>query len=161
MFTWPLVVFLAAVAVVTGVGLDGKYPRPDADGAILLLADGDLDGDERVRMLRRLLEEVAQSREPAHLWAGLMATVALADRDGYAAVSARLGSPPRLPAVADRELLGLGDPLLGNLVLAMVAEVEGDRAEALRRWRQVAAQSRLTMHAFPAELAAAALRRLS
>jgi hypothetical protein len=66
-----------------------------------------------------------------------------------------------VPAAAARERLHLGDPMLGNVLAAFVAEVAGDRAEALRRWRQVAAQARLTAKPFPGELAAAGIARCS
>ncbi len=163
-FTLPLTGFLVAVTVIVGSGLRSMYPSPDVDGAILLLADGDLDGDERRRMLRITIEGALHSQSVAHRWAGLLAAVVLEDRAAYQALLAPLGTgpvPTVVPAESDRELLHLGDAMLGNLLLAMIAEAAGDRPGALHRWRQVAAQSRLTARSFAAELAAAGVRRQS
>lgn len=162
-FTWPLSLFLAGVAVALGYGFYHKYPRPDLEGAIWLLADGDLDGDERIRMLRRTLALAEGDDGVAHRWAGLLAAVALDDRAAFARFRDRLGpggSAPPLPPPAEREPLGLGDPALASVFTAMAAEAQGDRAEAGKRWLQVAAQARLTNHPFTAQLAAEALQRL-
>lgn len=174
--TRPLVLFLIGVATIVGFGLRSKYPTPDVDGAILLLADGDLDGKERRRMLQITLDGALESKSVTHSWAGLLAAVALEDRTSYATLLARLGGgpvPTAVPAEADRELLHLGDPLLGNLMQAMVAEaaaaselelVIGNparRKEGSKRiWRQVAVECRLCGRTFAAELAEAAARRL-
>ena len=160
--TPPLVLFLVVVALIVGFGLRSKYPTPDVDGAILLLADGDLDGDERRRMLQILRDRALESQSMAHAWAGMLAAVALEDRAGYATLLARLGNgpmPSAVPAEVDRELLHLGDPLLGNLVRAMIAEAAGDLKRSGPLWRQVAVQSKLYFRPFAAELAEAAAQR--
>ena len=87
--------------------------------------------------------------------------MALEDRTGYAALLARLGRgpmPTAVPAEADRELLHLGDPLLGNMMRAMIAEAAGDLERSGRIWRQVAVQCRRAP-SFAAELATAAVQR--
>jgi hypothetical protein len=159
---WPLALFLAAVGVVIGLSLRSRYPTPDLPGAILLLADGDLDGGERTRMLQRVLALTADATAVPDRWARLLAAIALADRSAVAATRSGLGGdPPTLvPAANERELLHLGDPMLGNVLAAAVAEVAGDRPLARAKWSQVAAQSRLTARPFAGELAAAALQRL-
>ncbi len=160
--TWPLGLFLLAVAAVVGYGFWHKYPRPDLDGGIWLLADGDLDGAERIRMLRRVLAQAEHAETAAHRWAGLMAAVALEDRAAFARFGERIGlggTAPELPLVAEREPIGLGDPVLASLFAAMVAEIE-HRPVAKAWWAQVAAQARLTCESFVAELAVAALQRL-
>jgi hypothetical protein len=160
--TWPLAAFLVAVALIVGFGLRSKYPTPDVDGAILMLADGDLDGTERQRMLHIALDGALASKSVAHAWAGMLAAVALEDRADYAILLARVGSgpvPTEVPAEADRELLNLGDPLLGNMMQAMIAEAKGDKARSGPIWRQVAVQCRLWARPFAAELAEAALKR--
>ncbi|HEU4418730.1 MAG TPA: hypothetical protein VFT55_07300 [Planctomycetota bacterium] len=160
--TPPLVLFLIGVATIVGAGLRSKYPTPDVDGSILLLADGDLDGKERRRMLQITLDGALESKSVTHSWAGLLAAVALEDRTGYATLLARLGGgpvPTAVPAEADRELLHLGDPLLGNLMQAMIAEAAGDKTRSQRIWRQVAVECRLCGRTFAAELAEAAAKR--
>ena len=160
--TWPLGLFLVAVALIVAFGLRSKYPTPGVDGAILLLADGDLDGKERQRMLQITLDGALESKSVAHVWAGMLAAVALEDRTTYAKLLARLGrgpTPTEVPAEADRELLHLGDPLLGNLMQAMIAEAAGDKQRSGRIWGQVAVQCRLYGRTFAAELAEAAAKR--
>ena len=160
--TWPLVLFLVAVALIVGFGLRSKYPTPGVDGAILMLADGDLDGLERGRMLRIALDGALASKSVAHAWAGMLAAVSLEDRTGYATLLARVGSgpvPTQVPAEADRELLHLGDPLLGNMMQAMIAEAGGDKSRAGSIWRQVVVQCRLWGRTLAAELAEAGVQR--
>ncbi|HEX6810118.1 MAG TPA: hypothetical protein VF384_00720 [Planctomycetota bacterium] len=155
-------VFLLAVLAIVGLGLRSKYPMPALDDAILELADGDLDGPERRRMLRITLDAAMTSESTTHAWAGMLAAIALEDRTGYAALLARLGGGPMptvVPPEPQRELLHLGDPLLGNLSNAMIAEAAGERALSGRIWRQVAAQCRLSPRPFAAELAHAGVQR--
>ena len=159
---WPLALFLAAVGLVVGLSLRSRYPTPDLPGAILLLADGDLDGSERTRMLQRVLTLTTDATAVPERWARLLAAIALADQAVVAATRSGLGGDPptMVPAANERELLHLGDPMLGNVLAAAVAEVDADRPLARRKWSQVAAQSRLTARPFAGELAAAALQRL-
>ncbi|MNC99086.1 hypothetical protein D3C83_172500 [compost metagenome] len=51
--------------------------------------------------------------------------------------------------------------MLANVLAAMVAEAAGDRKDALRRWRQVAAQCHFMVKPLAAELAAAGIQRSS
>ena len=160
--TLPLVLFLIAVALIVGLGLRSKYPTPDVDGAILMLADGDLDRKERSRMLQIALDGALKSESVVHEWAGMLAAIALEDRASYTKLLARLGGgaiPAKVPEEAQRELLHLGDPLLGNLMQAMVAEARGDRPLSKQIWRQVAVECRFARKILAAELAEAAAGR--
>lgn len=162
LLTPALAAFLLLVAVALGVGLWPRLVRPDLDQTVLLLADGDLDGDERRQALRGLVDRAPEAAGRRQQWAVLLAAVALGDAAGYAAARAALGpahAPPPLPAPGERELLHLGCDLLRNVLAAFAAEADGDRVEARRRWTQVAAQSRLSARPFPGELAAEGLRR--
>lgn len=155
-------VFLAAVAVVVGMGLRQKYPSPDLAGTLVLLADGDLDHDERVRQLERAFAMASAMEGVRSQWVALLAAVGLRAADDVAKAIATLGGlpPKQAPAAADREFLHLGDPMLGNVASALLAETEGDRDRALRQWRQVEVQARMVGNAVAGELAAAAVARL-
>jgi hypothetical protein len=157
--TLPLVVFLGAVLMVLGYSLRAALVRPTAAEAIVQLADGDLDGEERQPLLRLLVEQGRASEAAAVRWAGAAAAVALGDRDGLGAVLAGGDVPKPLPAKDEREFLGLGDPLLGNLVAAWLAEGAGDRELAHVHWRRLSAQCRFVPRPLAEELAAAGLRR--
>lgn len=155
-------VFLALVAVAVVAGLRQKYPAPDFAGTVRLLADGDLDHDERERQLERV-SALASSLEGAEpRWVALLAAVALRAAGRSAEAVAALGGlpPKQAPALAEREFLHLGDPMLGNLAEALLAEVDGDRGRAGTKWRQVAVQARMVGNPVAAELAAAAVERL-
>ncbi|MCU0863762.1 MAG: hypothetical protein MUC36_08230 [Planctomycetes bacterium] len=157
--TGPLLLFLLAVGTAVGLAVRSRYPSPDLPGTVRLLADGDLDGAERARQLARVVALAAGAEATADRWAGLLAAIALGDREAHAKFRSDLGGDrPQLPEPAARELLHLGDPMLGNVLAAMVAEAT-DPALARQKWSQVAAQARLTAHAFARELAAAALPR--
>jgi hypothetical protein len=158
LFTVPAVAFLLLVAALVASGLWQRASAPDLTAACRLLADGDLDGDERKAMLRRIQVLAAGANDATAKWAAHLAAIALEDREAYAA---SVPGPGELPAAGDRELLHLGDPMLGNVLAAGVAEAAGDREEALRRWRWAEAQSRLASRYFPQELAAAAQLRLA
>lgn len=160
--TLPLAVFLVGVLLVLALGLRQSLVSPTAAQAIVLLADGDADGDERRRLLQLLVAQGRQSPAIAERWAGAVAAVALDDRDGWAALRAALGGADvlkPLPAKEEQEFLHLGDPLLGNLVAAWLAEAAGDRAGAHLHWRRLAAQCRFVPHPLAAELAAAGVLR--
>ena len=160
--TWPLAVFLLAVALLVGRGLWARDWSPDLPRAIELLADGDLDGAERIAMLARVVELARTSDGVRERWAGLLAAVALGDREGFAAARARLpGDAPAVPSAAERDWLDLGDPLLANVLAAFAAEAAGERSEAKLRWEQVAAQARLAARPFAGELARAGVQRVS
>lgn len=162
-WTWPLAVFLLGVAAILLFAARERFATPAMGEAILRLADGDADGEERNRLLRGVVAAALRSDDPRDRWAGLLAAVPLGDRASHTALQALPGPgqvPATLPQAGDLDLLHLGDPMLGNLLRAMIAEQEGDRQEALRRWRQVQAQSRLNGSPFAAELAAAAVQRL-
>ena len=159
---WLLWVFLAAVAAAVLAGLRQRFPTPDLDGAVRLLADGDLDGAERERMLRRLRDLGEGDARPFAGWAAGLAALSLGDQEGFRAAFQRVGGvpPTQEPGPGDVEFLHLGDPMLGNVRAALQAELGGDRDLARRRWRQVQVQARMTGHTLAAELAAAGLGRL-
>ena len=158
--TWPLALFLLAVAALIARGLWSREWSPDLPRAIELLADGDLDGAERTAMLARVVALARDSEDLRERWAGLLAAVALGDRDAFDAARARLpGAAPAVPDAAGREWLDLGDAMLGNVLAAFTAEAAADRGGANRRWHQVAAQARLSARPFPGELAAAGVER--
>jgi len=162
-FTWPLVTFLLAVATFDLVAWWRRSVLPGPAEAIELLADGDLDGDERRRVLRGLVDAGRGSTVVVEQWGALLAAIALDDRAAHEALRTALAGPgttAKLPPLADRELLHLGDPLLANVFAASVAEAEGNRAVAVLEWQQVATQCQLMHRPFAAELAADALRRL-
>lgn len=161
--TWPLALFLAAIVALDLGALWWRSRPPGPAAAITLLGDGDLDGDERECVLRALLEGGRNAAELAFRHGALLAAIALGDKAAYEAILSSLGgagSAMQLPAPAERELLHLGDPLLGVIFAGFVAEAGGDKAEALRRWGQADAQCRLRQPAFAADVVAAALRRL-
>ncbi|HEB54270.1 MAG TPA: hypothetical protein ENI87_13540 [bacterium] len=150
--TAPLLVCLLMVAAVVGCAVLTRHPTPPLGGAIEMLADGDLDHDERERMLQRTLELASEADTPRALWAGLLAAIALQDRERYAAFDARLDR--RVPLAPEQlRFLDLGDPLLANVLAAGMAQAAGDSDRAALRWRQVAAQARMTGNSFAAELA--------
>jgi hypothetical protein len=171
--TAPLLVFAGIVLGVVTIGLVTRHPRPGLDGAIELLADGDLDGDERRRMLARTLELARQAPQAAqsarHHFAGLMAAAALQDHEAFAALSERWAERWAEPAPTAQQMaaallpdewLALGDPLLANLKAATCAELAGDGDAAQREWRRVAAVARMTGNDFVSGLAEAAAQRL-
>jgi len=162
-WTRPLVVFVLAVVAILLSAAWQRYRTPGPDEAILLLADGDLDGEERTRMLRVLVAAAQRSEQPRDQWAGMLAAIPLGDRSGHAAVKALLGPgavPTILPKPMERELLHLGDPMLANLLQALLEEAAGQAGPALVRWQMVEAQARLTGSSFATELATAAMQRL-
>lgn len=161
--TLPLAVFLVVVALGVGFGLWHRYPRPDLAGGVVLLADGDLDGDERVRLLRRVLAQARTATRAGEQWAGYLAAIALADRPARQELLLALGGGPRpavVPEPGERTFLDLGDRMLGAVLAAGVAEVAGDVAVARRQWELVQSLARLTAHAYGSELALEALQRL-
>lgn len=150
--TKPLVAFLVLVAAVVVVSIVTRHPRVDLEGAIELLADGDLDHQERQRMLLQTMDLAQQATSLRQRWAGLLAAVALQDRQAFAVLEARLGVGAALPE-EEREWVALGDPLLANVLAAMCAQASENKTLARVKWAQVAAQARMTGHAFAAELA--------
>ncbi|MFY9345885.1 MAG: hypothetical protein WAT39_25560, partial [Planctomycetota bacterium] len=161
--TLPLLLFLSGALGLVVVGWWQRDPRPDLLGGVRLLADGDLDGAERTRMLRRVLAQAATAPTLAGRWAGWLAAIALADRDAYQERLRALGGgdrPSEVPAPAECLFLDLGDPLLAAVLAAVTAEVGGDLATARAQWTSVQMQARLTAHVFARELATAALHRL-
>lgn len=161
--TLPLAVFLVAVAVGVGSGLWHRYPRPDLAGGVELLADGDLDSDERLRVLGRVLTQARTATRVGERWAGYLAAIALGDREARQELLLALGGGPRpavVPEPGERTFLDLGDRMLGAVLAAGVAEVAGDVAVARRQWELVQSHARLTAHAYGSELAREALQRL-
>ncbi len=161
--TRPLTVFLVAVAVVLLVSLRDKFPRPPLAEAAVLLADGDLDGIERQRMLRITVDGALRSTDSTDLWVGMLAAVALDDADLFARLRSLLGSgelPDSAPPPTQRARLDLGDPVVANVAAAMLAELDGDLDTARTMWRRVNAQCRLSHRPVAASLVAQAHRRL-
>ena len=152
----------AALACMGGTALAG----PNANGSLIVaLADGDLDGDERGAMLRRVVQLGETSKDPRGKWAGLLAAVALEDEGACAAALRGLGgteevSPTVVPPEAARGFLDLADPMLGNLGRAWWAEAAGEPEQARVLWGQVAAEARLSAAPLASKLAGLALGRL-
>ncbi|MCB9884113.1 MAG: hypothetical protein H6838_01405 [Planctomycetes bacterium] len=162
--TRPLTVFLVAVAAVLLVSLRHKFPRPPLAEAANLLADGDMDGAERRRMLRITVDAALGSSDPTDLWVGMLAAVALDDAATFARLRGMLGDgelPDSAPPAAERARLDLGDPVVRNVAAAMLAEIDGDPAAARTLWKRVDAQCRLSRRPLAALLAAQAHLRLS
>lgn len=159
---WLLGIFLVVVAAAVGAGLWQRFPMPDLDGAVRMLADGDLDGAERARMLARLRDLGAGDSRPFAAWAAGLAALSLGDQAGFEGCFQRVGGvPPKEgPGAGEVEFLHLGDPMLGNVQSALQAERSGDRDEARRKWGQVQVQSQMTGHGAASEVAARALERL-
>ena len=161
LLTVPLVLFLVLVLALVSGAILTRHPSPNLDGSIQLLADGDLDFEERKRILLRLVDLAKEADAKRQLWAGLLAAVILQDRASFREMDARLGvGLARLLPEADLEWLMLGDVVVANVYLAMVAEASGDKQVARTKWGQVAAQARMTGYVFAGELAAAAKQRL-
>lgn len=150
-----LTTFLVVVAAVLLVASYYRYPRPDLDGCVRMLADGDLDFDERQRILRRAIGLAQADDRPRAAWIGALAAVALPDRDAYESFAPRLASA-EVPA--ESRWLDLGDPVVGNVLEALRHARAGQLEDARREWRQVAAETRLTGNRLAAELAARALQ---
>ena len=49
LLTVPLVLFLALVLALVSGAMFTRHPSPDLDGSMQLLADGDLDFEERMK----------------------------------------------------------------------------------------------------------------
>lgn len=157
----PLILFLALVLALVAGAVVTRHPNPDLDGSIELLADGDLDFEERQRILLRVVDLGKKAESKRQLWAGLLSAVILQDRASFKEFDAKLGAgTERILPAADLEWLSLGDVVVANLYRAMVAEASGDKQLARTKWSQVSAQSRMTGYVFAGELAAAAMQRL-
>lgn len=159
--TWPLAGFLGLVALVVGIAAWRTFRSPSPLQARLALADGDLDGDERRVALRVLVEAGAGATEPAAAWAAWLAAVALDDRAAFGALAGSAGGerPPGLPAAADRDGLGLGDPLVALLARAWIAEAESRQGDAARLWGEVQIGCELVDRPLLAELAGRGITR--
>lgn len=98
-FTWPLVLFLAAVLLIDVGALWRRSRLPAPADAIGLLGDGDLDGDERRPVLGVLRDAATTSPVLAEQWAGLLAAIVLEDRAVpiLSHRSARIAQPPESP----------------------------------------------------------------
>jgi hypothetical protein len=163
--TRPLVGFLVLVATVVGFALWQRYPTPDLEGGLQLLADGDLDGAERDRMLRRILQQSTAAATPTvrDLWAGLLVALALGNESAFGAMQARLGASPvplPVPEPTARTFLDLGDALVRAALFAWIAEAEAQPAVAKARWLSVRDQAVLSRRPLAHAVALAALQRL-
>ena len=152
-----LIGFLLLVVSVVGVSVAGRFQSPGIEGCIELLADGDLDLEERQRTLRRTASLGADSDARGQV-AGCLAALALQDRAAFADAVAALDAVAEL-APDELRWLDLGDPLLANVLRARRLEVE-DRAGAKLAWGQVAAQARMVGNRVAREQAVAAAARL-
>jgi len=161
--TKPLLAFALAVATALAVGFAANRPPADAAAAVRALADGDLDGAECQRAYARILADADAATTPAATWAVGFAALALGDADAWAKAAAAIARDVAegiAPAPAERRFLDLGDPLLGAVRDAYVAESARDAAAAKAAWARARAVADLTGRALPREVAAAALRRL-
>jgi hypothetical protein len=111
---------------------------------------------------RRLRELGEGDARPFASWAAGLAALSLGDQDGFRAAFQRVGGvpPTQGPEPGEVEFLHLGDPMLGNVQSALLAERRGDRDLARRKWQQVQVQARMTGHALAFDSAGAALERL-
>jgi hypothetical protein len=159
-WTRPLLIFLAVVAAVVLRGLVESHGPWSAGDVLQRLADGDLEGEERQALLRRV-EAAAQGQEERGLrLAGAMAAVALGDEEAWVRHVRALGGglPVRPDDVGFLDAAALGDPVLGALLQAMLAEARGE-PDAAARYAQVEASSRLFHMPFARRLAAAGRER--
>ena len=156
-FTPALVTFLVLVAGVLGWSLATRHPAPDFEGCVELLADGDLDREERERILLRVLDLAEGGTERARV-AGWLAALSLQQRARFAAIGEGLGDAWSMTD-AQARWLGLGDPLLANVLRACRVDIESPDA-ARSAWGQVAAQARMVNNGLAAEYAKSALERL-
>lgn len=161
--TLPLLAFAACVLVALAAGFASSRPPAGLQAAVVELADGDLDGAECKRAFARILADADTADTPAERWAVAFAALALGDAEAWAKASAAVardvaaGFPP---APGERRFLDLGDPLLGAVRDAYVAESARDAAAAKAAWARARAAADLTGRALPREVAAAALQRL-
>jgi len=161
LLTVPLAVFLLVTVGTLFGALVLRTEEPDLEGAIELLADGDLDREERDRALSLVVELGSAADRLRGRWAAVLAAVALQDRAAFDRCEQRLGRAHERIVPAERQKwLSLGDSLLANMLAAMLAEASEDREGALRHWRQVALQSRFVGNPVAAELAKEGQARL-
>jgi hypothetical protein len=132
---------------------------------VQLLADGDLEHEERRRCLQRILDAALDSALAEDRLFGAMAAAGLEDRQAFDRL-AEQGLPPGLGRIAEaggaelRALLGLGDPVLAGLLDAALLEAGGELPAASRRYEQLELSSRLFHNDLVQELAVAGQRRL-
>lgn len=162
LLTRPLLVFLVLVAAVLLRAGHERLGSVPPSVAIQRLADGDLEGSERRELLRGLLAAGDLGGDPAARRTAVLAAIALDDAATYARLAgegppfgAEDFAPDALPP-----LHGLGDPVVAALLAAMGDEAAERAAAARRRYRQVAAQSRLAGMQLAGRLAQAGLARL-
>jgi hypothetical protein len=131
--TPALGVFLAVVGGVMLAALDSRLRRPQLATALDLLADGDLEGIERRKLLQAVLAEGRSRPErPARL-AAAMAAVQLGDGPAFERLAAGLaegGEPLRAEDLASAERFLAVEPVLGHLCAGMLAADRGDRTAA-------------------------------
>ncbi len=149
--TPALLAFLLAVIGVVSWAIATRHPAPDLEGCIELLGDGDLDREERERILLRAVDLV-ESAGPRGQLAGCLAALALDDAARFEPLRGALASAEQLSGTGLR-WLDLGDPMLANVLRA--ARLNGQEAEVA--WSQVAQQARMVGNALAAQLAAQAV----
>ena len=156
-FTPALLAFLVLVAGVLGWSLVTRQSSPDVEGCMELLADGDLDREERERILLLVMELAEQSSGRPRV-AGWLAALSLQRRAAFAALGEGLDDALAATSAKPR-WLHLGDPMLANVLRA--CRLGSDSKEEARvAWSQVAAQARMVANSLAAEHAQAALERL-
>lgn len=159
--TPALSLFLVAVVGALAWGATTRLAPSGALAIATELRDGDGDGPERTALLRKLVAEARATGDRETRWLGLMAAVALDDSAAHAAILADLGGPaPGQTPTLTADHLSLGDDLVRNVAVAMLAEAAPDRDAARTSWRQVAEQCRLVSRPLAAALAAAGEQRL-
>jgi len=159
LLTPALLAFLLAVGGVVAWAIATRHPTPDLEGCVELLADGDLDRDERERILLRTIDLAADDQSVRGRVAGYLAALALQDRGAFARLDEAIGPSLELPP-SERGWLDLGDPLLRNVLAARLLESGGDVPAARSKWAQVAQQARMVGNGLAGELSAAAVDRL-
>lgn len=163
-FTKPLIVFLVVVGLVLLRAADDRAGPREPRQVLAVLAAGDLEGEERRELLPRVVSAAVGRSERELLLPAAMAAVALGDAEAYRDLCARAAGAVPVPVHSeDGDLLplaALGDPLLANLLGAMLAEVQGRVDDARRRYGQVLAASRLWHSPLCARIACEGLERL-
>lgn len=157
-------VFLAAVVLVLALGIWNRLRPMELQTALDTLTDGDPDHADRVRATRIVLEEGLSRGDRRGLTLAAMAAVALNDRDALKAAAGRLGlpAPERILPVEGRSTseMALGEPVLEQLLEAMIAEETGGGDEARVLYGRVLAAAELWNMPLAASLARSGLDRV-
>jgi hypothetical protein len=126
-------VFLSLVGGVMLSALDSRWRRPDLASALALLADGDLEGVERRRILGIVLAEGRGRQERPPRVAAAAAALLLGDQSAFDYLAARLaegGACLRSGDLVAVERLVAAEPVLTHLFAGIAAEGRGERVAA-------------------------------